>query len=54
MGAGFTSQDWIETDRGEHVFLDLNPAGQWLFLPEQVSDSATRAIADFLAGGRHA
>jgi glutathione synthase/RimK-type ligase-like ATP-grasp enzyme len=44
---GFSSQDWILGPAGE-VVLDVNPAGQWLFLPEPVSTEITGAIADFL------
>jgi hypothetical protein len=42
---GYSSQDWIETVDGEFVFLDLNPAGQWLFLPGSVAEAVTHAIA---------
>jgi len=44
LGTGFTCQDWI-VDADGPVFLDLNPGGQWLFLP----DGATAQIADRLA-----
>jgi glutathione synthase/RimK-type ligase-like ATP-grasp enzyme len=45
----FSSQDWIDT--GDRlVFLDLNPAGQWLFLPEAVSAAVTESIAGWLGG----
>jgi hypothetical protein len=47
LGLGYSSQDWIET-ASEHWFLDLNPAGQWLFLPDPGADQITRAIADWL------
>lgn len=46
---GYSSQDWIETG-DETTFLDLNPAGQWLFLPEDVSRPVAEAIGSFLAG----
>ena len=47
---GYSSQDWIDT--GDRiVFVDLNPAGQWLFLPEPTSDEVAHAIAAFLIGG---
>ncbi|MEH0416031.1 ATP-grasp domain-containing protein [Streptomyces sp. B21-083] len=45
LGTGFTCQDWI-VDAAGPAFLDLNPGGQWLFLP----DSMTAQIADRLAG----
>lgn len=49
MQVGFSSQDWIESDNGL-FFLDLNPGGQWLFLPDSVADEVTTAIATALQG----
>jgi hypothetical protein len=47
LGVGFSSQDWIDT--GDRlVFLDLNPAGQWLFLPDEVAGPATAALGGWL------
>jgi hypothetical protein len=40
---------WDSDTRGA-VFIDLNPAGQWLFLPEPVSGAVARAIAEHLQG----
>ena len=49
LGVGYSSQDWVVA--GSNVyFLDLNPGGQWLFLPEPVSSEVTAAIAVWLAG----
>ncbi|MFL6149474.1 MAG: hypothetical protein ACJ72I_18605 [Pseudonocardiaceae bacterium] len=48
MGVGYASADWILDIRGRRVFLDLNPAGQWLFLPAVVADAVTEKIADWL------
>jgi hypothetical protein len=50
LGVGYSSQDWIEDQSGDWWFVDLNPAGQWLFLPDAVSMPITQAIADFLDG----
>lgn len=50
LGLGYSSQDWCETADG--VFhLDLNPAGQWLFLPDPAADEVTKAIAEWLRSG---
>ena len=49
LGVGFSSQDWVRDNDGP-VFLDLNPGGQWLFLPDDVAVPVTRAIARFLMG----
>jgi hypothetical protein len=50
LGVGYTSQDWID-DGDRVVFIDLNPGGQWLFLPPEVARPATAAIAKHLVGG---
>ena len=47
LGVGYSSQDWIVSD-GVANFLDLNPAGQWLFLPEPAASDITSAIAKWL------
>jgi len=50
LRVGYSSQDWVISRNGESVFLDLNPGGQWLFLPEPVRTEVTEAIAAWLAG----
>lgn len=45
---GYTSQDWIIDQHGDQVFLDLNPAGQWLFLPEEIAQEVTLCHVKFL------
>ncbi len=48
LGVGYSSQDWIVS--GERFyFIELNPAGQWLFLPEPVASEVTAEIAAWLA-----
>ena len=49
LDLGYSSQDWLDTGTRQ-VFIDLNPAGQWLFLPEPVSAHVTESIAAHLAG----
>lgn len=49
---GFSAQDWIQDSAGDWWFIDLNPAGQWLFLPNEVAAPVTAAIARHLDGGR--
>jgi hypothetical protein len=44
---GYSSQDWI-VEGGEAYFIDLNPAGQWLFLPEPVASEVSGEIAAWL------
>jgi hypothetical protein len=48
LGVGYSSQDWLVDRTGEAHFLDLNPAGQWMFLP--AAEEITAAIADWLVG----
>jgi hypothetical protein len=50
LHVGYTSQDWVIDQAGDAHFLDLNPAGQWLFLPSPVRDQVTDAIARWLGG----
>ena len=49
LGVGYSSQDWIETTDGLQ-FIDLNPAGQWLFLPDPGASEISEAIAKWVAG----
>lgn len=48
---GYSSQDWVADRDGQWWFLDLNPAGQWLFLPSSVADPVTQALAEWLTSG---
>lgn len=48
LECGYTSQDWIITATGPH-FIDLNPGGQWLFLPESVAGQVTTTLAAALS-----
>ena len=48
---GFTSQDWILDTGGEIWFIDVNPSGQWRFLPTEISQAATCALSNWLARG---
>jgi glutathione synthase/RimK-type ligase-like ATP-grasp enzyme len=44
---GYSSQDWLLCEDGCYV-IDVNPAGQWLFLPEPIAGSVAAAIAGWL------
>ena len=46
---GFSSQDWLVPVSGPPMFIDLNPAGQWMFLPQDVADPITEHIVSFLS-----
>lgn len=49
MSVRYSSQDWIETASGA-CFIDLNPGGQWLFLPDPEASQISAAIAHWLQG----
>jgi len=48
LGLRYAAIDFRRTDDGEHVFLEANPAGQWLFLEARTAQPITRAVADVL------
>ena len=48
LGIGYSSQDWLGVGN-QRFFIDLNPGGQWLFLPPETSGPVTRAIAEYLS-----
>lgn len=49
LSLGYSSQDWLVCADGCFV-VDVNPAGQWLFLPDSVSIGVTGAISNWLMG----
>jgi len=48
MGLNYGAIDVRLTPDGEYVFLEVNPAGQWLFIEERTKQPIARALADFL------
>ena len=36
------------TPEGDHVFLEINPAGQWLFVEARTGQTISEALADEL------
>lgn len=51
FGLRFCSADLVLTPDGRHVFLDLNPNGQWLWLEQEAGLPLSAAMADLLAAG---
>jgi hypothetical protein len=47
LNLGYSSQDWIVTQEGAFL-VDVNPGGQWLFLPKQIASAVSDAIARWL------
>lgn len=48
LGVRFSAQDWLCTDDGATTFIDLNPGGQWLFLPTEIAEQITIELAKWL------
>lgn len=48
LGLRYSSQDWIVDEDDQCWFVDGNPGGQWLFLPDEVAHPVTVAIAAWL------
>lgn len=49
LGLMFAAIDFAVTPSGEHVFLELNPGGQWAWLEDKTGLPIADAIADCLA-----
>lgn len=48
LDLSFGCVDMILTHDDEHVFLEVNPLGDWLFIEERLGSPITSAIADLL------
>jgi glutathione synthase/RimK-type ligase-like ATP-grasp enzyme len=51
LSLSFAALDFIVTPDGEHVFLEINPSGQWGWLEQAVGLPITDAIVDRLIAG---
>ena len=51
LGLPFGTIDMKLTDDGEHIFLELNPQGQFLYIEILTGLPIASAVADFLAYG---
>ncbi|MEJ7810620.1 MAG: hypothetical protein WKG32_09460, partial [Gemmatimonadaceae bacterium] len=49
LGISYGAVDMRRTPAGEHVFLEVNPAGEWLFVERRTEQPITRALAELLA-----
>lgn len=55
LGLVYGAIDLRRTPEGGHVFLEVNPAGQWLFVEDQTGQPIAQALAEALiAAGRGA
>jgi glutathione synthase/RimK-type ligase-like ATP-grasp enzyme len=48
LGLVYGAVDMRRTTDERYVFLELNPAGQWLFVEDQTKQPITRALAELL------
>jgi glutathione synthase/RimK-type ligase-like ATP-grasp enzyme len=48
LGLSYGAIDLIETDNGDHVFLEINPSGQFLFVEIDTHQQISKAIAKLL------
>ena len=54
LGLVYGAVDLRRTPTGEHVYLEVNPAGQWLFVEQQTGQPMTAALARALAAAERA
>jgi len=54
LGLSYAAIDFRRTDDGRYLFLESNPAGQWLFLEDRTGQPITRAVAEALVDMAHA
>jgi hypothetical protein len=50
FGLTFAAYDFLVNEDGEFVFLEVNPAGQWLWIEERLDLPISRALAQCLVG----
>lgn len=48
LGLRYAALDFRRTEEGQHLFLEANPAGQWLFLEERTGQRITQGVAEAL------
>jgi glutathione synthase/RimK-type ligase-like ATP-grasp enzyme len=48
LGLMYGAIDMRRTPDGDHVFLEVNPAGQWLFVEQRTGQPIAARIADLL------
>lgn len=49
LGIVYGAADFRRTEDGQHVFLEVNPAGEWRFVEERTGQPITAAMAALLA-----
>lgn len=49
LGLYYGAIDFRRTAQGEEIFLEINPAGEWLFIEERTGQPMTQAMAHLLS-----
>jgi beta-lactam-binding protein with PASTA domain len=52
LGLAYGAFDLRRREDGEHVFLEVNPGGQWLYVEDATGLPITEAVAGLLCGAR--
>jgi len=52
LGLTYAAFDFLLTPRGEYVFLEVNPSGQWGWIEHHTGHQITAALATLLSDGR--
>ncbi len=52
LGLNYGALDFCLDEAGQHIFLEINPAGQFLWLEEALGQPISAALAQLLSGGR--
>ena len=49
LGLQYGALDFRLTPDGRYVFLEINPAGQWLFIEQETQQQISRAMAELMS-----
>jgi len=52
LGLAFGAIDMVLTPRGQYVFLEINPNGQWAWIEQRTGQPMSRSLVDLLVDGR--
>lgn len=52
LGLAFGAIDMVLTPRGEYVFLEINPNGQWAWIEQRTGQPMSHSLVDLLVNGR--
>lgn len=53
LGLSYGAIDMRRTPAGQHVFLEINPAGQWLFVEDRTGQPITEALCSLMTEKMH-